>query len=75
MEIGNSLAVYIDRGIGYSNSIRALIEETSHIWPSDRKIGCIVSIGTGVLISRDVGRTIKPLFENLTEMDQELIIS
>ncbi len=44
------------------------MEETSHIWPSDRKIGCIVSIGTGVLISRDVGKTIKPLFDKLTEM-------
>lgn len=38
------------------------------MWPSNRKIGCIVSIGTGVLISRDVGTTIKPLFDKLIEM-------
>lgn len=38
------------------------------MWPLNRKIDCIVSIGTGVLISRDVGRTIKPLFDKLTEM-------
>lgn len=68
MEIGNPPAAYVDGGMGYNNPIRALIEETSHIWPSDRKIGCIVSVGTGVLTSRDVGRTIKPLFDKLTEM-------
>ena len=67
MEIGNPPVSYVDGGMGYNNPIRALIEETSHMWPSDR-IGCIVSIGTGVLISRDVGRTIKPLFDKLTEM-------
>ena len=67
MEIGNPPVAYVDGGMGYNNPIRALIEETSHMWPSDR-IGCIVSIGTGVLISRDVGRTIKPLFDKLTEM-------
>ena len=59
---------YVDGGLGYNNPIRALIEETFHIWPSDRKTGCIVSIGTGVLISRDVGKTIKPLFDKLAEM-------
>ena len=68
MEIGNPPAAYVDGGMGYNNPIRALIEETSHIWPSDRKIGCIVSVGTGVLTSRDVGRTIKPVFDKLTEM-------
>ncbi|KAL9100922.1 MAG: hypothetical protein Q9163_003758 [Psora crenata] len=68
VEIGNPPTAYVDGGIGYNNPIRAVIEETSHIWPSARKIGCIVSIGTGVLISRDVGATIKPLFEKLIEM-------
>ena len=59
---------YVDGGIVYNNPIRALVEESSHMWPSNRKIGCIVSIGTGVLISRDVGTTIKPLFDKLIEM-------
>lgn len=46
-----------------------MIDETSHIWPSGgREVGCIVSIGTGVLTSGDVGRTIKPLFDKLTQM-------
>ena len=68
IEVGNPPVAYIDGGMGYNNPIRALIEEARHIWPSDRKTGCIVSIGTGVMISRDVGRTVKPLFEKLAEM-------
>ena len=68
MEIGNPPVAYFNGGMGYNNPIRALIEETLHMWPSDRKIGYIVSIGTGVLISRDVRRIIKPLFDKLTEM-------
>ncbi len=68
MEIGKPPVTYVDGGMGYNNPIRALIQETSHMWPSERKIGCIVSIGTGVLISRDIGRTIPPLFEKLAEM-------
>lgn len=68
MEIGNPPTAYIDGGMGNNNPIRALIEERSHMWPPDRKIGCIVSIGTGVPISRDVGRSIKPLFEKLADM-------
>lgn len=67
MEIGNLPVAYVDGGMGYNNPIRALIEETSHIWPSDR-IGCIVSVRTEVLISRDIKRTIEPLFDKLTEM-------
>ena len=67
MQIGNPPVAYIDGGLGYNNPIRALIEETSHIWP-DRQIGCIVSIGTGMPVSRDVGRTIKPLFDTVREM-------
>ncbi len=69
MEIGNPPVTYVDGGMGYNNPIRALIQETSHMWrPSERKIGCIVSIGTGVLTSRDIGRTIPPLFKKLAEM-------
>ena len=68
MAIGNPPVIYVNRDIGYNNPIRALVKESSHMWLSDRKIGCIVSIRTEVLISRDVGRTIKPLFNKLTEM-------
>ena len=77
MAIGNPPTTYVDGGMGNNNPIRALIQETSHMWPPDTKIGCIVSIGTGVLISRDVGRGIKALFDKLTEMatDTEKIAS
>ncbi|KAL9042408.1 MAG: hypothetical protein Q9214_003789, partial [Letrouitia sp. 1 TL-2023] len=67
MQIGNPPVAYIDGGLGYNNPIRALMEEKSHIWP-DRQVGCIVSIGTGIPVSRDFGRTIKPLFNKLKEM-------
>ena len=67
MEIGRPPTAYVDGGLGYNNPIRALLDECSHIWP-ERKIGCIVSVGTGTLLSRDVGRTIKPLFETLEKM-------
>ena len=65
MYIGTPPTAYVDGGLGYNNPVRALMEESSHIWPPERKIGCIVSVGTGVLGSKDVGRTIKPLFECL----------
>ena len=67
MEIGRPPTAYIDGGLGYNNPIRALFDESSHVWP-DRKIGCIASIGTGVPVFRDIGRTIKPLFESLKDM-------
>ena len=67
MQIGNPPVAYIDGRLGYNNPIRALIEEKSHVWP-DRQIGCIVSIGTGMLVSRDFGKTIKPLVNKFKEM-------
>lgn len=67
MEIGSPPIAYVDGGLGYNNPIRALLDESSHIWP-DRKIGCIVSVGTGIMVSRDVGRTLEPLFESLKAM-------
>lgn len=61
----------VERLRGDLAAVRALVAEgepeTSHMWPS-RKIGCVISVGTGVLISRDLGGTIKPLFDKLTEM-------
>ena len=67
MQVGNPPVAYVDGGLGYNNPIRVLIDETSHIWPS-RQIGCIVSIGTGASVSRDFGRTLKPLFDKIKEM-------
>ena len=59
---------YVDGGIGNNNPIRLLMEEQSHIWPPGRKIGCIVSIGTGILKMKDVGNNYKSLFESLAEI-------
>jgi len=67
MEIGRPPIAYVDGGLGYNTPIRALLDESSHIWP-DKTIGCILSVGTGVPVSRDIGPTIKPLFESLEAM-------
>ncbi|KAI9854152.1 MAG: hypothetical protein M1813_001359, partial [Trichoglossum hirsutum] len=67
MIIGKPPTTYVDGGLGYNNPIRLLLDETRHIWPQ-REIGCIVSVGTGILASKDVGRTIKPLFESLKDI-------
>jgi hypothetical protein len=67
MVIGKPPTAYVDGGLGYNNPIRMLLDETRHIWPR-REIGCIVSIGTGILASKDIGRRIKPLFESLKDI-------
>ena len=59
---------YVDGGMGNNNPIRLLMEEQSHIWSRGRKIGCIVSIGTGMLKVKDVGNNYKGLFESLAEI-------
>lgn len=64
ISMGNPPRTFVDGGLGYNNPTQVLRQEATHIWPS-RSIGCIVSIGTGVFGSRDVGRSIKPLFETL----------
>jgi hypothetical protein len=68
MLIGRPPTAYVDGGLGYNNPIRLAMEEARHIWPASREIGCVVSIGTGVLASKDIGRTIQPLFESLKGM-------
>ncbi len=68
MNIGSPPAAYVDGGMGYNNPIRALMDEAAHIWPSNRKYGCIVSVGTGVPISKDVGKGIVPLLAKVIEM-------
>jgi hypothetical protein len=68
MKIGNPPTAYVDGGMGYNNPIRALMEEASYIWPSARTLGCIVSVGTGHLISKDVGKAIVPLLATVVAM-------
>lgn len=68
MLIQNPPSAYVDGGLGYNNPIGPLLDEARHIWPPTRDIGCIVSIGTGILASRDIGWTIQPLFESLKDI-------
>lgn len=67
MTIGSPPREYVDGGLGYNNPVRCLIDEVTHIWPG-RETGCIVSVGTGVPVSKDVGTKIIPLFETLTDI-------
>ena len=46
MEIDGDL--YVDGGIGYNNPTEEAIREARRIWPT-RQIGCLVSIGTGLM--------------------------
>lgn len=67
MVIGTPPTAYVDGGFRYNNPIRALMEEVSELW-LNRPIGCIISVGTGVPGSSDIGRTIAPLFETMKNM-------
>src|SRR5436190_12860203 len=40
--------LYVDGGIGYNNPSEEAIREARRIWPK-REIGCLVSIGTGLM--------------------------
>ena len=64
MNIGPNNVAYIDGGLGLNNPINILMDEARQLWPS-RDIACIVSIGTGVPILRDVGQAFGPLIKIL----------
>lgn len=70
MVIGSPPTAYVDGGLGYNNPARALMDEVMHIWPG-RCIGCIVSIGTGMGLSKDVERSIGPLLKTLKEISTD----
>ena len=38
---------FLDAGIGYNNPVKQILDEANRIFPKTRRIGCIVSIGTG----------------------------
>ena len=67
ISIGDPAQNFVDGGLGYNNPTMVLWNEAIQLWPS-RNISCVVSIGTGILNLRDVGATIKPLFETLQDM-------
>ena len=62
--------MYVDGALCRNNPIRPLLDEAKQIWPS-RPIGCVLSIGTGVALSTNVGRTLKPLMETLKSISTE----
>ena len=64
MVIGKPPISYVDGGLGYNNPILPLIDEARHLWPN-RDIGCIVSVGSGILLSKDIGSSLVPLFDSL----------
>jgi len=70
MIIGEAQVAYVDGALGYNNPVRSLMDECANLWPS-RNIGCIVSIGTGIPPSKDVGRTLSPLFDSLKALATE----
>lgn len=67
VSVGHPPVAFVDGGLGYNNPIQALLEERTNVWPS-RDIGCIVSIGTGIAIPQDVGRSLKPLVKTLKKI-------
>lgn len=69
MIVGSPPTAYVDGGLGYNNPIRALMDEVMHLWPG-RSIGCIVSIGTGMGMSTDVGKSIG-LLQTLKEISTD----
>jgi hypothetical protein len=65
--MGNPPSNYVDGGLTYNNPVRALYNESKHIWnaSSGRKIGCIISIGTGVPPLKATGNRGKEILESL----------
>lgn len=70
MTFGSPSTTYVYGGLGYNNPIRALVDEVMHLWPK-RGIACIVSIRTDMGLSKDVGRSVGPLFETLKEISTD----
>ncbi|EED13005.1 hypothetical protein TSTA_055110 [Talaromyces stipitatus ATCC 10500] len=72
IRMGNPEVAYTDGRLWFNNPIRQVLDEISDIWQS-RRIGCIISIGTGVPPDHDVG-LLRKFFEGLlidTEMRVE----
>lgn len=60
---------YVDGGITHNNNpVRALWDEAKQVWGPSRRLGCIVSIGTGVPALRSTGKTGKSIIESLTNI-------
>lgn len=57
IEFGTPPRKYVDGGVHMNNPIRAVLDEAHSLWPRQqgRKIGCVVSIGTGIQSLQGVG--------------------
>ncbi|MCJ1424858.1 hypothetical protein MMC29_002746 [Sticta canariensis] len=70
MIIGTPPTLYLDGGLGYNNPIRTLMDEVMHLLPG-KSIEYIVSIGTGIGLSKDIGRSMGTLIRTLTEISTD----
>ena len=64
----NEQIAYVDGGLGKNNPTLELIDEAKTLWQDKRDIGCIVSVGTGMMPMVDVGQNAKALVESLAAM-------
>lgn len=63
----SSKATFVDGGVRANNPIDQISSEAERLWP-DRKIGCLVSIGTGVTTTKPFDPTKSKLHEVLKSL-------
>ena len=72
IKIGPFGEEFIDGAIGANNPIDEVLAEARSIWPdADKRIQCIVSIGTGVPEFKEFGKNAKQVAENLLHIATE----
>ena len=67
LPIGINRIKYSDGGTGFNNPTELAIDEAHNIWPN-RSIGCLVSIGTGLEDTIQLGNETKSLAQRLLSM-------
>ena len=69
IRFGTPSTNYVDGGLRYNNPVRVLRDEALRVWgKSKRKIGCIISIGTGIKQLKDVGSRGAAILKSLAEI-------
>lgn len=70
MRIGkpNDQAAFVDGGLGKNNPTLELIDEAKTVWQDKRDVGCVVSVGTGMMPMVDVRQNAKALVRSLAAM-------
>ncbi|MCJ1247305.1 hypothetical protein MMC30_004519 [Trapelia coarctata] len=61
---------YVDGGLRYNNPVRALYDEAKRVWnkSSEPRIGCVISIGTGVPPLQATGDSGKDILKSLVNI-------